>query len=319
MFNQRFRLDCPESTHRCTHAGHDSQLREVLGHVDQVRLGRALVALCPFDRAFQGFVQQLPGHHRQHDFAQDRDEHGDHVQPQQADFQQMGEFCFTRLDIDFGGGHRMAAGIGIHLVAVLLKQVVPQVHIVRPRPAPLAGDIRGRDIRIGCRFHFCRTRRWQLLDMGGGRQLTDRLDDGAPRRRQRAARGIGSRLGELAVVIPALRIRHELAEKALVGRGAGIVGLHAVSGGEQALEFLAHLRGGIALERMLRVLGNVENHFVVVAVLLADHEGHAAGHALFHQAHVVEPDLLVTHPRVHFAIDHRDDHPVVRRLDVPGQ
>ena len=67
---------------------------------------------------------------------------------------------------------------------------------------------------------------------------------------------------------------------------------------------------------MFRIVRDVKNQFVGVAVFLADDERDAAGESFFHQPQVLEPDLFFPHPGMHLAVNHRDDHRVIRRLDI---
>ncbi|AZE66846.1 hypothetical protein C4K01_2651 [Pseudomonas synxantha] len=62
-----------------------------------------------------------------------------------------------------------------------VKQVGPQVDIVRPRATTFAREGRRRDVRVGRRFQFRRTRWGQFLDLGNRRRRADRFDDRASR------------------------------------------------------------------------------------------------------------------------------------------
>ncbi|MNN03006.1 hypothetical protein D3C81_1156810 [compost metagenome] len=123
-------------------------------------------------------------------------------------------------------------------------------------------------------------------------------------------------MSELAEIIRTLVIRQKLAQKTLVRGRFRAWRLCGIAGGEQALELIAHLLDGIALERVLRIVRDVQDQLVAVAVLLANDKHHAASQPFFHHAQVTEPDLFLAHPRVHVAVDHRHNHCVIRRLNV---
>ena len=279
-------------------------------------LGRAAVALCPLDCALKRFVEQLASHHHHHDFTQHWHKHRHHVQAKQADLHQMRELGLTSAGIDLGGRYRMAAGIRQHLGGVLCIEVFPQIFVGSPDAVPLAGDCRRRNVRISCRLQLRCRWRWQFADVGERETGAQRLSDSAPWRAPEITGGIRCLLGELAEIVGALLVRNELAEEALVFGRLGARGLRGGACGEQTLELVLHLRAAVAFEGMFGIMRDIENHLIAVVVLLADRERHATGHSFFHQAHVEEPDLPVADPRMHFAVDDLQDHPVVRRLDV---
>ncbi|MNK83823.1 hypothetical protein D3C87_1036540 [compost metagenome] len=129
-------------------------------------LGGDAIALTPFDRALERFVQQLTGHHRQHDLAQDRHEHRHHVQPQHADFQQVIELFCPHPGVDVSRGHRMTACIGDHLGAVLLVEISPQIGVGGPDTVhAFASDPERIEVGIVDRLTFTRPFGWQLFDV----------------------------------------------------------------------------------------------------------------------------------------------------------
>ncbi|MNU85088.1 hypothetical protein D3C71_748250 [compost metagenome] len=133
---------------------------------------------------------------------------------------------------------------------------------------------------------------------------------------QRIDGRVGGFAGELAEVIRTVGVGHELAEKTLVSRRPVIGGRRCIPGGELALELFTHLLGGVALERVLRVMGNVDDEIAGVAILLTDAEHHAACHPALHQIQVTKPDGLVTDLGMNFALSDREDHCVVFGIDV---
>ena len=317
FFDHRLRLGCPP-TDRSAHAGHDRDLREVLGDVNQVRLGRLQIPFAPLYRAFQRLIEQLSGHHPHHHLAEYRHEHRGDVQPKHADLQQVCELGVTRLGIHLSGGYRVGAGVGDQLFAVLLIEILPGVDVRRPDTLAGSGTCRRRQIGVVVGFQFGRRLGWQLLDARDELRRGE-VQEFLPWRTPDVRRGVGGLLGELAEVVSPLCIGHEPTEERLVRRRRRVGALGGVALGKQTLELFFHLRPGIALERMHRVLGNVNDQLIGVGVFLADQEHHAAGHPELHQAQGPEPHLLVAHPRVNFALDHREDHALVGGLDIPGQ
>ncbi len=132
---------------------------------------------------------------------------------------------------------------------------------------------------------------------------------------QRVTRGVRGLLGELTEIVRVVGIGHELTEKPLVS-GRSLPGRRSVGRRELAFEHLTHLRAGVTLERVLRVMGNVDDEFVGVAVALADAEHDATGHPPLHQAQIAKPHSLAAKLRVDLTVHHRQNHPVVGRLDV---
>ncbi|MNI19056.1 hypothetical protein D3C73_724800 [compost metagenome] len=103
---------------------------------------------------------------------------------------------------------------------------------------------------------------------------------------------------------------------ALLRGGAATPGLRGIAGGEAAFEHRTHFIEGVALEWMLRVVGDVQDQRVGVTVFFTDDEQHTADHPPLHQKQVTEPDLFLAHPRMSFTRDYRENHSVVSRLNV---
>ncbi len=70
---------------------------------------------------------------------------------------------------------------------------------------------------------------------------------------------------------------------------------------------------------MFRIVGDVQNYRVHRAILLRDLEHYTSDQPVPHQAQVLKPHLLVADSRVPFAVDHREDHRVIFRLNILGQ
>ncbi|MNV15092.1 hypothetical protein D3C71_1057970 [compost metagenome] len=187
-----------------------------------MRLGSNAITLTPFDNPFERFVQQLPGHYRQHDLAQHWYEHRHHVQAQHADFQQVIELCRPSLRIDLSGRDGMAARIGDDLGAVLLVEISPQIGV----GGPDSGYVFTRrthwvEVRIFHRFALAPGFRGQLLDTDERGDRRNVLGDLDPDGLHRIARSVRRLAGELAEVVRAVGVSHELTEKTLVcGRPA---------------------------------------------------------------------------------------------------
>ncbi|MNK85398.1 hypothetical protein D3C87_1052770 [compost metagenome] len=133
---------------------------------------------------------------------------------------------------------------------------------------------------------------------------------------QRISRRVGSLAGELAEVIRAVGVGDELAEKTLVDGRLAATGGQCVLGGELALEFFTQLLRGIAFERVLGIVGNVDDVVVGIAILFTDAEHDAARHPALHQVQVTKPDWPVAYTGMDLAINHRKDHCVIVGFDI---
>ncbi|CRM34014.1 hypothetical protein [Pseudomonas sp. 31 R 17] len=211
----------------------------------------------------------------------------------------------------------MGTGVGQDLGTVLFIQEGPKVE--QPGKGACTAvrhQVTGRQVRVVYRLHLRRLFRGQLFDTSDRRQSGHELHDRSPGRGQWPTRRIGRLLRELAEIVRPLIIGQELAEKLLVCRWRGVVSCHARTVSELALQLVAHaLAGGIAFEWVSRVIGDVEDQ--LVAVPITDRKIDAARQPFFHQAHVEKPDPLAADRGINVTVDHRKDHGVIRRLDIP--
>ena len=180
-FNQWFGLHRRQFGQPFARTGHHRDHRQILGHIDQVRLGRSSIPFTPLDRPLKRLVQQLTRHDRQHDLPQYRNEHRHHVQAQQTKFQQMIELLRPYSRIDFRRGHRMTACVGDDFLAVLLVEISPQIAVGGPDARhTFTNDPERIEVWIVDRLTFaCRFWR-QRFDADGGRQGGHVLDDFKP-------------------------------------------------------------------------------------------------------------------------------------------
>ncbi|MNH19980.1 hypothetical protein D3C79_797320 [compost metagenome] len=180
-FNQRLGFHRRQLGQAFARTGHHRGQRQILGHIDQVRLGRRSISFTPLDRPLKRLVQQLPRHDRQHDLPQHRHEHRHHVQSEHADFQQVVELLRPYSRIDVRRGHRMAACVGDDFLAVLLVEISPQITVGGPDARhALANHPEWIEVRIFDRLTFTRRFWRQLFDAGDGRQRGHVLEDLQP-------------------------------------------------------------------------------------------------------------------------------------------
>ena len=236
-----------------------------------MRTGRLAVARTPLLGCLNRPRQQLLDHHGQHELPQHGHEACHSTQGKHLDIEHHGQFLFTHPGIDLRGGHGAAGRIGDALVPMLLIQVGPQIDFMAAERLAFERHGLGRQKRIRV-WHLGGQRQRREILQPQRRQLTDQLiqlpDAGEIRADFLAQGGIGRILGELPEVIRVVGGLDELTEKGLIrgwpldpGGGRARRGEAALQSPQQLCVIL------IALERVIRVLGHIEDRRIQMLII----------------------------------------------------